>query len=255
MNTCGDHSKQRQEPAVCSTHHLLLSGTTTLACEKNRNSAAIQVNHFGFVASGANLLLWSGLHVAELRFLGVGCGKNCARRRSDSRPLGRTPPRLLLFPHHGATPSADVVEHLFVEQDQKKTLSHWHGALAGRAEQLACLQLFKILLLLWSHLSSLSVPPFCRSLVTAATAETPRFSRMGHATACEGTRLSGPTCTEHLNIPRSSPRWASLRTSNKPLAGKRWRIGLLPSGSDSRSCSYSSSNSLNGALVASSKKP
>ena len=32
------------------------------------------------------------------------------------------------------------------EQHQKKTLSHWHGAFAGRAEELARLQVFKILL-------------------------------------------------------------------------------------------------------------
>ena len=142
-------------------------------CEKNRNSAAIQVNHFDFVASAPAYFSEAGWMWRNRAFYGVECGRNCARRPSDSRPLRGTPPRLLLFPHHGATPSADVVEHLFVEQHQEKTLSHWHGALAGRAEQLARLQAFEILLLLWSHLSCLSVPSFCRSLGAAATAETP----------------------------------------------------------------------------------
>jgi hypothetical protein len=65
---------------------------------------------------------------------------------SDSRPLSRSPPGLLLFPHHRATPSADVIENFFIEQHQEKTLSHWHGAFAGRAEELARLQVFEILL-------------------------------------------------------------------------------------------------------------
>ena len=71
---------------------------------------------------------------------------------SASRGLNRSPPRLLLFPHYRATPSADVVENFFIEQHQEKTLSHWHGAFAGRAEELARLQVFKILLFVrWHH--------------------------------------------------------------------------------------------------------
>ncbi len=36
--------------------------------------------------------------------------------QSDSRPLSRSPPRLLLFPHHRATPGADVVENFFIDR-------------------------------------------------------------------------------------------------------------------------------------------
>ena len=61
--------------------------------------------------------------------------------------LGWSPPRLLLFPHRRAAPSADVVVNLLIEQHQKETLSHWHGAFAGRAEKLARFQVFKILFL------------------------------------------------------------------------------------------------------------
>ena len=75
-------------------------------------------------------------------------GRNCARGFSESRPLSRSLPRLLLFPDHRATPTADVAVNLLVEQHQKKTLSNGHGASAGRAEQLARLQVFKVLLLL-----------------------------------------------------------------------------------------------------------
>ena len=70
---------------------------------------------------------------------------------SDSRPLSRSPPRLLLFPHRRAAPSADVVVNLLIEQHQKETLSHWHGAFAGRAENLARFQVFKILLSVRRH--------------------------------------------------------------------------------------------------------
>jgi len=73
-------------------------------------------------------------------------GRNCARGPSDSRPLGWLPPRLLLLPHHRATPTADIAVNLLVEQHQKETLSHRHGAFAGRAEEFARLQVFKILL-------------------------------------------------------------------------------------------------------------
>jgi len=79
---------------------------------------------------------------------GIESGRNLARHPLDSRPLSRSPPRLLLFPHRRATPSADVIEDFFVEQHQEKALSHWHGTFAGRAEEQARLQVFKILLLL-----------------------------------------------------------------------------------------------------------
>ena len=70
---------------------------------------------------------------------------------SESRPLSRSLPRLLLFPHRRATPGAVVAVNFFVEQHQQKTLSHWHGAFAGRAEELARLQIFKILLFVRRH--------------------------------------------------------------------------------------------------------
>jgi hypothetical protein len=73
------------------------------------------------------------------------------RCRSDSRPLSRFLPRLLLFSYHRATPGADVIENLFVEQHKKKALTHRHGAFAGRAEELACLQVLEILLLVRPH--------------------------------------------------------------------------------------------------------
>jgi len=68
---------------------------------------------------------------------GIESGRNLARHPLDSRPLSRSPPRLPLFPHRRATPSADVIEDFFVEQHQEKALSHWHGTFAGRAEEQA----------------------------------------------------------------------------------------------------------------------
>jgi hypothetical protein len=75
-------------------------------------------------------------------------GRNRARGPSGSRQAG---PRLLLLPHRRAAPGADVLVNLLVEQHQKETLSHRHGAFAGRAEKLARFQAFKILLSVRRH--------------------------------------------------------------------------------------------------------
>ena len=81
-------------------------------------------------------------------------GRNRARGFSESRPLSRSLPRLLLLPHLRATPGADVAVNFLIEQHQQKTLSHRHGASAVRAEEFARLQVFKILLLVrWHHQS------------------------------------------------------------------------------------------------------
>ena len=112
-----------------------------------RTLTAIQADHFCFVDSGVSYIFGVAWTSWDWSSQGIECGRNRALRASDSRPLSRSLPRLLLFPHHRAAPRADVAEDFLVEQHQKKTLSHWHGGFAGRTEELARLQVFKIFFL------------------------------------------------------------------------------------------------------------
>ena len=110
--------------------------------------SAIQADHSCFVASATTTSSERAGPCGIALLWGIESGRNLARHPLDSRPLSRSPPRLLLFPHRRATPGADVIEDFLVEQHQEKALSHWHGTFAGRAEEQARLQVFKILLLL-----------------------------------------------------------------------------------------------------------
>ncbi len=222
-------------------------------CEKNRNSAAIQVNHFDFVASAPAYFSEAGWMWRNRAFYGVECGRNCARRPSDSRPLRGTPPRLLLFPHHGATPSADESNISLSSSTRKRRFrtgmarlqvgqNSW---LASNSSKSFCCSRRTSLLSSYHHFAGVSWQQQRRK---------PPVLEAGARDGVRGDGIIGTYLHGAFKDPASSPRLASLQTSNKPLARKC--CGLVCScGSDLRSGCCTSPNSLNEALVASSKKP